>query len=323
MSHTAAVELGEKDLKILGFLQKNARMPLQDIAKEINVSEATVGNRLKALFAKGVIKKATVELAPEFFGYELLGSFGIGCKVSKMDKAAEELISIHNIYELWKMSGSHSFTARAKFKNFADQQAVIKRIKDIDGIKECDANTTITEVISRPRVVFGQWKMNGKEVSKGKFDKTDLKILEFLQGDARASLQELANAAGTSDGTAHNRLQKLREQGAIRRFTLDIDEGKFGYKILGTLGIDIAPGKIDHVMKEMSKLENITELWVMGGHHNASARSVFKKFTEVTEFMNKLNKIEGLEDYDFNVVVEEIRTASRINVKDELRFLGK
>jgi DNA-binding Lrp family transcriptional regulator len=47
--------------KILSFLRENSRMPFLKIAKELNVSEGTIRNRVNELLSSGVIKKFTIK----------------------------------------------------------------------------------------------------------------------------------------------------------------------------------------------------------------------------------------------------------------------
>ncbi|WP_254538760.1 Lrp/AsnC family transcriptional regulator [Halomarina litorea] len=55
------------------------------------------------------------------------------------------------------------------------------------------------------------------------FDDLDRQILDLLLEDARRSFREIADEIGRSAPTVSNRVDRLRELGVIRRFTLDID----------------------------------------------------------------------------------------------------
>ena len=51
----------DADTQIIDMLKKNARMPFMQIAKELDVSEGTIRNRVHNMQKKGTIKRFTVE----------------------------------------------------------------------------------------------------------------------------------------------------------------------------------------------------------------------------------------------------------------------
>jgi Lrp/AsnC family leucine-responsive transcriptional regulator len=53
------------DLEILKILQKNARAPVSEIAKELKLSRPTVKNKIERLVREGIIKGFTIELNRE------------------------------------------------------------------------------------------------------------------------------------------------------------------------------------------------------------------------------------------------------------------
>ncbi|MGH3739153.1 MAG: Lrp/AsnC family transcriptional regulator, partial [Micromonosporaceae bacterium] len=54
-------------------------------------------------------------------------------------------------------------------------------------------------------------------------DDVDRDLLGELQHDATQSYAALGEAVGLSAGAVHERVRKLRERGAIRRTTVDVD----------------------------------------------------------------------------------------------------
>ena len=60
-------------------------------------------------------------------------------------------------------------------------------------------------------------------------DKTDRKILYYLDRDARMPLTVLAKKVGTSKEVAHYRLKRLVREKRISKFYTIINNGKFGY----------------------------------------------------------------------------------------------
>jgi Lrp/AsnC family leucine-responsive transcriptional regulator len=59
-------------------------------------------------------------------------------------------------------------------------------------------------------------------------DDVDRGLLAELQRDATQAYAALGQAVGLSAGAAHERVRKLREQGVIRRTTIDVDPAAAG-----------------------------------------------------------------------------------------------
>ena len=81
-------------------------------------------------------------------------------------------------------------------------------------------------------------------------DRTDKKILNLMQGNARISYQELGDKLGMTRVAAKKRVQKLEKEGVIRGYNTCIyKEGDT------TMFIDIvtAPGKFESVLKYVAE----------------------------------------------------------------------
>jgi Lrp/AsnC family leucine-responsive transcriptional regulator len=87
-------------------------------------------------------------------------------------------------------------------------------------------------------------------------DDLDKRIIEILVGDARISLKELARRVSLSSPSVSERLHRLEESGAIRRFTVDVDPRALGYELQAIVRIRPLPGKL-HVVQQL--IEDIPE----------------------------------------------------------------
>ena len=64
-----------------------------------------------------------------------------------------------------------------------------------------------------------------------KLDSNDLKLIELLKQDSRASVTSIAESMGIARVTTHDRMVKLKREGIIRRYTVDIDAKAWGYEL--------------------------------------------------------------------------------------------
>lgn len=70
-------------------------------------------------------------------------------------------------------------------------------------------------------------------------DAVDRRLVQALQADGRASVNELAARVKVSRATAYQRLGRLRETGVIRRFTIDVDHRKLGLPIAALVLVNV------------------------------------------------------------------------------------
>jgi DNA-binding Lrp family transcriptional regulator len=59
-------------------------------------------------------------------------------------------------------------------------------------------------------------------------DVTDRAVLDVLRADARTSVRDLAAQVGISRASAYARIKKLRDDGVIRGFTVELDHSALG-----------------------------------------------------------------------------------------------
>jgi Lrp/AsnC family transcriptional regulator for asnA, asnC and gidA len=83
-------------------------------------------------------------------------------------------------------------------------------------------------------------------------DDLDIRIIQLLQVDGRASNARIARDVGVSEGTVRRRLRRL-VQDAIIRVVAVPDPEKMGYNTVALVGIQADPDKIDDVAVALSK----------------------------------------------------------------------
>lgn len=78
-------------------------------------------------------------------------------------------------------------------------------------------------------------------------DDVDRRLIDLLREDGRMSVNDLATRASVSRANAYQRLARLRDSGAIRRFTVDVDHRQLGDSITALVFVDID----QHTWREM------------------------------------------------------------------------
>ncbi|MFW9880232.1 MAG: Lrp/AsnC family transcriptional regulator, partial [Candidatus Thorarchaeota archaeon] len=95
-------------------------------------------------------------------------------------------------------------------------------------------------------------------------DIVDLKILELLKENSRMSFNEISQSVGKTEATVRRRVKKLKEDGVIRKFTIDyaIDNKP---RTRATVKVEPDFKEIKRILKELLDIEEITNIWRLSG----------------------------------------------------------
>src|SRR5690242_9914396 len=96
----------------------------------------------------------------------------------------------------------------------------------------------------------------------------DLHIIDILSRDSSTPFVEIARQTGVSDTTVHSRVRRLIDEEVISKFTLSLNNDLLGYDHLAFTGISVRPGFADHVLEELSNLDEVLEVHEMHGKYD-------------------------------------------------------
>ncbi len=111
------MEMDKIDLGILDALKVDARTSFREIAKRLNVSPDTVGNRYERLRKEGVIIGSTVVVDPSKLGYTSIVRFGINVRPAYSSQVLEKLIKFPSVIIASKLVGSNDLMAISVIKD--------------------------------------------------------------------------------------------------------------------------------------------------------------------------------------------------------------
>ena len=93
------------DMKILKALQLDAQKPIAQIAKEANVSEATVRRRIEKLLKEEIIERFTTILNYQKMGRQIKAFIGLRVEPSQIKNIAEHLAKHPDTQVVYRTSG--------------------------------------------------------------------------------------------------------------------------------------------------------------------------------------------------------------------------
>ncbi|GAB3283334.1 Lrp/AsnC family transcriptional regulator [Parahaliea aestuarii] len=131
------------------------------------------------------------------------------------------------------------------------------------------------------------------------FDRTDRRILDIMQRDARITNLELAEKVGLSPTPCARRVKRLEESGLIRGHVTLLDQSRLGLKLTAYIGITMdrhTPDRFEAFELEVSGYPEVVECSVVTGQ---SADYLLKAVVADMQYyerflLGKLTRIPGV-----------------------------
>ncbi|ELZ90148.1 Lrp/AsnC family transcription regulator [Haloferax mucosum ATCC BAA-1512] len=93
-------------------------------------------------------------------------------------------------------------------------------------------------------------------------DGTDLRILELLAEDARRPFSDISSEVDLSAPAVSDRIDRLREEGVIRRFTVDLDQSTISGGTPVLVRLSVRPEFVDDVRDSLRGADSVQHLFV-------------------------------------------------------------
>jgi Lrp/AsnC family leucine-responsive transcriptional regulator len=119
-------------------------------------------------------------------------------------------------------------------------------------------------------------------------DEIDRSLLEFLVGNARMSLKDLAAAIGLSSPATSERLRRLEERGVIRNYTIEIEPRLLGHALQAIVRIRPLPGRTPVVQRLIQDTPEITECDKVTGDDCFIARVFVRSMEHLDEVVDRI-----------------------------------
>ncbi|PVX23457.1 MAG: hypothetical protein CW716_12155 [Candidatus Bathyarchaeum sp.] len=129
------------------------------------------------------------------------------------------------------------------------------------------------------------------------FDSLDLKIVQALLKDARATFVDIAKELDVTPRKVQARYHKMKEAGLIKGSTLILDNAKMGINVVASIGVVALESKIDEVAKYIMRLKiNKTLFYVYYtyGRYNISVALLSGNLMELHNIRNLIRQHPGV-----------------------------
>lgn len=313
------MSLDNINFRILWNLDYNARIPLSELAKKVNISKQNLNYRLKKLVKDEVILGFMSLIDIHHLGYLTYRAYFRFKNVD--EKKEKEIIDYFkkNDYVLWFVSISGSWDLEAVFtaRNFIHFNNILKKVKEDLGEYFSKYNTSSSifnyhfkrdYLLNKKREEFSP-KYYGFEPKQEKLDKLDADILIQLSENCRQNNQEIAKKIGVTYHTIKNRIKIMEKKKIIQSHRTLINLGKINRKFFKALI------KLNNPTKEeetkfytfCSQYNFVVYLVEVLGEWQLEVETEVETQEEFIELLRKIrnNFPELISDYDILQVTKE------------------
>jgi Lrp/AsnC family transcriptional regulator, leucine-responsive regulatory protein len=146
---------------------------------------------------------------------------------------------------------------------------------------------------------------------KKEIDEIDRRILRVLQQQAEIPNNALAERVGLTPAPCLRRVQRLREQGVLRRYTVEIDPAYLGYQIAAFVEITLRQHTSEVATRFMKAIQNkrqVISCHMVAGDCDFILRVRTRDLAEYRKLIwQDLHRIDGVEKIHSNIVLDVIK----------------
>ncbi len=150
----------------------------------------------------------------------------------------------------------------------------------------------------------------------------DIKILDQLQRDASLSTTELAEKVGLSQSPCWRRLQRLKEEGYIKRQVALLDRRKFGDSVVlfATLKMEtLTEMQREDFLRKVDLAPEIQECYSIFGDRDVMIKVVAKSLDWYQKFVfETILKLPGVKDVVSIVTLAEMKYSTSVPIRGRL-----
>ncbi|QKQ99548.1 Lrp/AsnC family transcriptional regulator [Metallosphaera tengchongensis] len=151
-SNKRKVDLDTVDRRLLIELLRDSRVSLRRLSEEMNVSPATLHNRLTRLIQEGVIRGFTALVDYTKLGYSLSAIIMVKVNGKYLVEFEKEIANTDNIVAVYDVVGEYDVVLIAKFKSVEDLDVFLKQLLKNSKVERTYTSIVLNSVKEDPRV---------------------------------------------------------------------------------------------------------------------------------------------------------------------------
>ena len=155
-----------------------------------------------------------------------------------------------------------------------------------------------------------------------KLDKTDIKILNALQNNARISNAELAERVNLSQTPCLRRLRKLESQGIIQQYRTQLDRKQLGLQVSAFVFVKLERNTAQNGKEfeaPVARLPQVMECCVLAGRHDYSLRIVTSDLESYERFIkHDLAHVQEIAHIESTIILNQVLDRAVLELEQTL-----
>lgn len=155
-------------------------------------------------------------------------------------------------------------------------------------------------------------------------DEVDFELLKRLDRDGDIDADEVSSELDISPSTVYYRLEKYRDQGILKGYVAEIDAGQIGLGLTAITRIKSSYGQgFEEIAEDLASLSGVQKVYFMLGEMSFYVISRIRDHEHLQSLLEKVIKMEGVENSVTNVVLRTFKDESRLLVNYDEDDLDK
>jgi DNA-binding Lrp family transcriptional regulator len=148
------IELDETDRRILGLLNKDARMSFRHISRELKMSLTRVTTHVKKLENEGIIRGYIPLLDPEKLGFDMLVIIGLDISKAETVEIQKKVAKDPHVLSVYNTIGQWDSVIIARFRSRADLDTFIRKVLSMPGVDKTYTQLVLNIVKDEKRTLM-------------------------------------------------------------------------------------------------------------------------------------------------------------------------
>jgi Lrp/AsnC family transcriptional regulator for asnA, asnC and gidA len=147
-------ELDETDRRILGMLNKDARLSFRHISRELKISLTKVTSRVKKMERQGIIKGYLPLIDAEKLGFDFHVIIGLDISKAETLKIQERIAKDPHVFEVYNTIGQWDSVIIGRFRSRADLDSFIRRVLSMKGVDKTYTQLVMNIIKNEKRILM-------------------------------------------------------------------------------------------------------------------------------------------------------------------------
>jgi Lrp/AsnC family leucine-responsive transcriptional regulator len=152
---TTPARIDEIDLRLLDMLQEHGRVSQHDMAQAVGLSSPAVGERLRKLEERGIIRHFTAVLEPRRVGMDVTAFIFVGMAGSQYYPDFRERVARHPaMLECHSVTGQGSHLLKIRTESTSTLEALLAEIQSWQGVQWTTTSIVLSTIKESSRLTL-------------------------------------------------------------------------------------------------------------------------------------------------------------------------